>query len=340
MVWVNALFVANPRVALREGFRGMIYPGSTRRSDLNRNMSVDDDLTLHDLTPVQQHAKAVFDVHRAAIDDNAESFSTNENVPYPGLIIDFHTEDETDSNREDVPPYVRIDPTEDDELLGFMIYCAEVMGLPWVMDYQTEEYKRERLNGSLSGALVNHKNQKKRYPSLTIELGPQGRVDDYFTKFGVAAIRNLMVHFGMLDSSDPNYIGDWYHHPDRQLKEFEDIFQDRKGPLRLKDAHWVDANGVHFESHHRLHLSINPGDYVVSQANGGKSIGYLQPLDYLYPEDNIAVFSDVNGFVLSSGGKEIFRPEKGGLAFLAAVEEDDPRINRIYQEQLHKLWKL
>lgn len=149
-----------------------------------------------------------------------------------------------------------------------------------------------------------------------------------------------MVHFGMIDSSDKNYAGDWYHHPDRQLKEFEDIFQHRRGPLRLKDAHWVDGNGVHVESHRRLHLTINPGDDVISRANGGGPIGHLQPLDYLYPKDNIPVYSDVDGFVLSSGGKEIFRSEKGGLAFLAAEEDGDTRINRIYQEQLHRLWKL
>lgn len=336
---VTSLLVASPRGALKDGTRTIVYDHGGEAIDPNRVVPVNLDDAISELTPAQLHGKTYRDIHRAAIEDNrGNEQNLKVKPPYPGLVIDFHTEDETDSNREDVVPYVRIDPTDDDEMLGFTIYCAEVMGLPWVIDYAEDEYQKEGLYGSLTGALVHHKEKDKRIPGITIELGPEGRVDVQFLRYGIAAVENLMIHFEMIKSAE--YEGDWYHHPQRQLQELEDIFLDRRGPLRLKDTIWVDTRGEHIDSYDKLHLDVKPGDYVLSFKSGGAPIGCLKPLDALSEEDYIPVYSDVDGFVLSSGGREIYRPEKGGLAYLAAVEVDDPRINRIYQEQLKKLWKL
>lgn len=343
---ITSLSVSVPRAVLRDSTREVIFERGKAGQDINRSFTIADPEREkgHPRHPAKRLSRMIRDIHRATFAANIGRIKNMENPPpYPAVLLDLHTEDGTNYNREDVIPYARVDNVTDDNLLGFMIYCAEVMGLPWVMEYPPEDYDKEGLGGSLTSVLTNEKKKSRRIPAVVLELGVGGRVDDHYKAFGVKAVENLIAHFKMRQSDhDLNYFGNWWQNPRRQLTEFEKIFPMHKGPFQLRDAYWLDKNDTPITlSFDKIELAVKPGDYVKTRANGGSPIGHIIPLDSLDESEYQPIYSNLNGYVLSTVGTHLYGVKDGGFAYLAACEIEDPedreRIKEIYSEQKRKL---
>lgn len=318
---VVGLPIANLGGVLITGDRGIIYKDpNDERKDLNRVMKEALGATPGERRRIIKHAKAIIDIFSAAYEISKQKIGEKK-IPFPftGLVIDLHTEDEN-ANSDDVLPYARLDPTANDELLGFMIYCAEVSGIPWVMEYDEESYKKEGLEESLTAALV----QQLGIPAITIELGPIGRTDPRFVNYGKALAHKIMCHFKMLAT---NVEGISPSDPAASLREIKKMGVGQ--PLRLRDAYRTDPQGKLLHTSGICHLQVKPGDFVEE----GQLVGYLENEFSLRGDGRTPICAPFTGWVLSTSGSTVFRGEHD-LAYTAAVPELDPRIVRLHQEQL------
>lgn len=227
---------------------------------------------------------------------------------------------------EDVFVYARIDDTNSDAMQGFLIYCAEALGIPWVMDYKKDEFENEQLTNSFSHYMVNQKD----IPTLTVELELGGRADPKFIALGEAIIHKAMGQFQMrrrdLKKKDESFGED----PSILLKSIKKI-GDGITPLRLADAYAVNSERINITDPGILELSVKPGNFI----HRGDLIGFLVN-PYSLQNNRKPVFSSLEGWVLSSSGKYILRKGKG-FAFLGAVYDGDQRLRDIYEEQKARL---
>ncbi len=293
-------------------------------ADLNRSF------TLKPASKIEQHAFAILDYFRKHYESQqASKKQRGEDVssqwPFGGLIIDLHTEDiiSGSSPESNVLPYLRIDPSENDDLLGFTMYCAIVAGIPWVMEYATESYKEEGLDRSLTAVL----GQQLNIPAITFEAGPGGAVFPRFVTMADQVMQRLFEHFKMRIQDQPDVEGTWSEDPDL-IGKLPQI-GDGNFPLKLDDAYACDQDGKPIESQGRLILDqIKPGDFV----RKGQPIGRIE--DSVVPwKESIVVFAPFDGWVLSESPVQI-RHQKGTLAYMAAVPiTDDERLIRIYRKQ-------
>ncbi|WP_254863575.1 succinylglutamate desuccinylase/aspartoacylase family protein [Halovivax gelatinilyticus] len=82
------------------------------------------------------------------------------------------------------------------ELADRLDAFADAIGLPVINEYPAEEYVDRNLDRSAAGAVLN----RAGIPSLTLELGSYGVVEEANRAAGVAAVYRTMVHLGMLEA--------------------------------------------------------------------------------------------------------------------------------------------
>ena len=83
-----------------------------------------------------------------------------------------------------------------------MRLLADGSGLRWFWEYPDDLYRKSGLERSLSGAVLNHLG----VPTLTMEIGPKGRMDNASVRQMVAAVRKILLGLGVLegDPVEPN----------------------------------------------------------------------------------------------------------------------------------------
>lgn len=314
-----ALPQANPE-AVEMKKRGAPYMDPSDETDLNRAFNFDEVTT--PLTRIQRHAQTIagrFCSAFMATDPDIGLRQLKHPNPFPGLVVDFHTEDLNTAG--DVVPYVRIDPTLDDEVLGFMIYCSEILGIPWAME--SEHYFSDGLDKSLTGYLV-----KQSIPSLTIELGPGGSIDNKYVIAARVMMEKLMAHFGMIELSDNQSGKDV---PSQFPGEIASVIRSIKqnGPLQLVDGYCKDINGQDSMARGSLRLEIKPGQLV----NKGDVVGHI--VNYAkWPTVETPIYAEHDRcYILSVPGSEVLEYKPGDLAYQAAVPLTDERIKRIHKQQ-------
>lgn len=312
---------ANPGAVMR---RSRLTPHVVfGEADLNRAFT-----TVPDGSSIQQHAYSIlryFQRHYRENGARSQEAGIIPKWPFTGLTVDVHTEDTITGTtpESDVLPYIRIDPVDNDELLGFMIRCAMVAGVPWVMEYTPEGYKEEGLDRSLTAVLA----QKVGIPAITFEAGPGGGVFPRFVEITQNVFANLFRYFHMRLRDQENVEGVWAEGPN-PLSSLPRVSH-QGYPLRLADAYACDAKGNTIETPGRLYLDrIKPGQFVKQ----GQQIGRLEH-SYSLREPPLPVYAPFDGAVLSVTPVQ-FRHGKGTLAYMAAVPiTDDERLIKIYREQ-------
>jgi predicted deacylase len=114
----------------------------------------------------------------------------------PHLVIDLHT-----SHIRSIP-HVILDRFTDEEahpgISAKLAEAAEVFGVTVVYDFAMEEYKKQKLDRSLPGALLN----KARILAYTVELGPTRIVSEYFVEAGVQGTLNVLRSLGMTEVAE------------------------------------------------------------------------------------------------------------------------------------------
>jgi predicted deacylase len=261
-------------------------PGATERGmpDLNRSFEFPGNAPA---TDIHENARVIIEVTTGAHAANKRC-----------LIVDFHAENGT------MIPYIRLDPTEDDDVLGFMMYCAEMLGIPWVMEKEGDE-----LDASLSTYLV----KKCNIPALTVECGPEGVANEEYVNAMRAIMRHLMWHLGMVtEKGIPKE--QWFSDPS-MLPAIERI--KAEGPLQLVDGSYCDKNGKLLEVEGRLEFDIKPGQVLEL----GDRIGYIVDQD----EQQIPMYAKEHCIVLSVSDSNSTYTTRGEM-FQVAVEVTDERI--------------
>lgn len=316
---VTSIPVANPD-GLMIGTRGVPYVEPGEESDINRNFGKKPNML------IEQHANAIIQAYMSAYEENqqrlVQTYGDNYSGP-TGIIFDLHTESGGGgSNSEDVMPYIRLDNTNDDNLLAFVMSISTATGIPWVLDYPAEEYEEIGLDHSLSGTLM-----KNGIPSMTIELGPEGRTDSRFVNIGKGIAHRIFKQFKMRardQKEDENIDGDWGQDPSNFVNDIPKINSDA-GPLQIADAYCVDKDGNKLDILGFLDIVVKPGDF----ANKGDLIGFLNnPLKLT--DNKIPVYAPFDSWVLSVAGSPNVRYQPGYLAYQAAVQVTDERILKIY----------
>ena len=126
----------------------------------------------------------------------------------PDLLFDLHTDSPLSI------PYVildrKISATVSDDALNEMESLAKYSGLTVVWEYRTPDYRRYKLQKSLSGSALN----LLGIPSLTLEVGPRRFMDRKSVEIAKDAVLAMMAKKGMLvDSYQSNQKptkGVWY----------------------------------------------------------------------------------------------------------------------------------
>ena len=110
----------------------------------------------------------------------------------PDLLFDLHTDSPLSI------PYVILDrkvsTKATDNTLEDMMLLAKKSGLTIVWEYRTPDYRRYKLERSLSGAALN----RLGIPSLTLEVGPRRFMDRNAVDIATNAVLSMMSEKGML----------------------------------------------------------------------------------------------------------------------------------------------
>jgi len=309
--------IANPD-SIVTGQRFIRYQSPGDVNDLNRAFKKE-----NPVTPIEKHADTILRIFEKSFQENLNYDPGLNHHGYPGLVLDLHTEI-FNSGSNEILPYTRIDDTSDDKLLFFEMLCAEVLGVPWVMEYKSEEYKQYGLDTSLSGVLG-----QLGVPALTIELGPLGRISPSFVNIGKAMTYNILKRFKMIKKN--GVVDESVQEGLKTLKEIKEkaICQASKQPLRLADANCFDKNGqkVSLGMLDILELTVNPGDAV----KAGQIIGNIRsPL--VLDGSKTHVYAPFDSCVLSTEGAVTWRVKNNQPVYQAAVAETDSRIIGIYNQ--------
>ncbi len=126
----------------------------------------------------------------------------------PDLLFDLHTDSPLSI------PYVildrKISANATDKTLEEMERLAKSSGLTVVWEYRTPDYRRYKLEKSLSGAALN----RLGIPSLTLEVGPRRFMDRDAVEIATDAVLSMMAAKGMLretiTSTHKPVSGIWY----------------------------------------------------------------------------------------------------------------------------------
>ena len=126
----------------------------------------------------------------------------------PDLLFDLHTDSPLSI------PYVildrKISTTVSNTVLEEMEHLARHSGLTIVWEYRTPDYRRYKLEKSLSGTALN----RLGIPSLTLEVGPRRFMDRDSITIATEAVLSMMSARGMLNeeyqSSHQPVEGIWY----------------------------------------------------------------------------------------------------------------------------------
>lgn len=317
----SGIFVAIPEAhpeAINNDTRNSPVALFQPEGDLNRNYTWDNPVNF-----IQKRAQTILRYLKGHYHDaKRQNAGKKLHLKYPAIVISAHTEDPITAeidNDFNVVSYIRIDHTNDDELLGYLIKTAIVSGLPWVMEAPPGEYS-ENLDMASSAVLV-----RENIPSLVMEIGAGGGVDERDVKIGVEAFKNIMAHFEMIEKP-----------PESNFLSLLPKIGDGKKALYISEAKVYTQTGENppnLNPKGRLRLTNMKAGELVKK---GQEIGTIENPDRPF-EAPEKVFAASDGYVLALAPQAFhFGHDENNIAYYSAVELDGPigdRINRIYKEQ-------
>ncbi|OHB21451.1 MAG: hypothetical protein A2939_01020 [Parcubacteria group bacterium RIFCSPLOWO2_01_FULL_48_18] len=166
---------------------------------------------------------------------------------------------------------------------------ADVFGLTHCYDNSREEYLKDDMHHSLTGALVN----EARIAALTVELGGGREFNESMVRAGTSGIKNILHRLGMI--ADDRY-EPWVS-PTKIAAPY--TFMDK--PIYTKQKSGVIS--------HR----VKPGEFV----KGGQLIGVVKDI---FGRKREEVLSPDDGYILSLGYSVISYP--GSLLAILAVKKE------------------
>ena len=134
------------------------------------------------------------------------------------VIIDLHTIGTS-------IPFVLLDPVKGD-LKKKTDELAYATGITVLEEFSAEDYAQQNLGASLGGAATT-----KDIPSLTIELGGSKDIDWGSVDAGYLAVRNVLVHMGIVAGSETPVKSCGVIH-ERGFRR-EDVFSERAGLIEF-----------------------------------------------------------------------------------------------------------
>lgn len=203
----------------------------------------------------------------------------------PDLVIDLHTMHITETL-----PFIILDRCLDrcrEEVPGRLYEMAQHFGITSVYDFPLERYRREELDRSLTGALLNRANVL----AYTVELGPHRVISEPYVQIGVSGVLNTLRALRMLDGDT-----DWQH----------STYLHNTPPLRRDDPIRVNSTGL-------VEYLVQPGEAV----QVGQSLAQVRDLFGAIVE---TVSSPSAGYVLYFGLRSAVYP---GAAILTLAVADD-----------------
>lgn len=121
----------------------------------------------------------------------------------PNLVIDLH------SDTQNSLPYLIVDRP-----LGLKIGTREIVEKTWELaekfgvtttyDIEAEGYRKYNLDKSLTAALIN----RNQIPAFLVELGGPKVIDEKFVRIGSRGVKNIMIHFQMIDKDDGLWVSE------------------------------------------------------------------------------------------------------------------------------------
>lgn len=267
---------------------------------------------------VDNRALTVLQTIRYVYEQHVRDFQHTQPLEFPGVVICGHTE-HTPGNYP-IIPYTRIDRIKDKGVLAAAFRSVFAMGVVPVMEYLEDSLMQEGLDGALSYVL----SMKHKIPSITLELGPAGCVDDKYVDIGITMMHRLLKFLNMRARDVYPEEGDWGK--DDALSPIPYI--NNGHPLRLEDIYCTDSEGRRLDVDSGiLKLDIKPGDFI----SAGTQIGQLENWLSLQPEKNIPLHAQSDHYVLSL--YPVSLTPKEDHWYTGAVPETDSDVIKVYNVQ-------
>ncbi|OGG19281.1 hypothetical protein A3D78_01265 [Candidatus Gottesmanbacteria bacterium RIFCSPHIGHO2_02_FULL_39_14] len=301
---INSLaFRAQQRISTEPGFN----------QNLNNLFGID-----NPVTPLGKHASALFNL----IVDISEKNSD------PLVVVDLHSEGRSDRSI----PYIRIDRTDDPELQESLLCLGLVSGLPMVMEF--ENLAGENIENALSTALV----KKKKIPALTIEVGSGSDLNDENITRVTQAIERIgnflkMTH-GPLEIPKPFFQPNLHRLTNIYAYYMNGSPVTRRGKLFLIPD-FTQARSL------RINHQWKGGHQFKPEKVGfieDWTLNVRQRMQSIYPglDPSIHLNKDQHVYILSVLPEYQQFDPKNPIC-IAAIEETDPELLRIYNRALHRI---
>lgn len=142
----------------------------------------------------------------------------------PSLVIDLHC---------DVPdsiPYIMVDrPFSGSASVKGTAEkswkMAELFGITVTYDFEAESYKKNRLDKSLTAALINHAG----IPSYVAEIGGPNALVEKFIRIGTNGVKNTLDALGMIDLKEPRFVHASKIKTRRRLEQLKELTTSESG---------------------------------------------------------------------------------------------------------------
>jgi predicted deacylase len=163
----------------------------------------------------------------------------------PDLLVDLHT-DSTEAIPYAITDRV-IRGNRKSELTRHCLALARASGLTVLREYPEKLYERYKLDRSLPGAMVN----SLGIPSITLEVGPRGVIQQAAVEAALAAAGGVLTEIGILDAPAPIH------------------------PSRIDGGPWRRSSGPAFAVEGVFHPALSAG----ARFNTGALLGEVVSLD-------------------------------------------------------------
>lgn len=209
----------------------------------------------------------------------------------PDLVIDLH------SDTQNSLPYIIIDrpvsaKTGVKEAVEKSWELAEKFGITVTYDIEVEGYKKYKLDQSLTAALLN----RNQIPAFLVELGGPRIIDEKFVKVGVHGIKNILLHFGMIDGEEKFWVSETKIKTPEKLELVENVTSKESGIIEYL---------------------VKPGQFVKKQQPLLKITNVLGKIEEI-------IFADRNCYIISLNDFSVSFPGSGLISLAMPVTQ--PKI--------------
>src|SRR3989344_3648033 len=216
----------------------------------------------------------------------------------PDLVIDLH------ADTQNSLPYAIIDRPVSakagvKEAFEKSWELAEKFGITVTYDIEVEGYKKYKLDQSLTAALVN----RNQIPSFLVELGGPKIIDEKFVRTGMHGIKNILLHFGMIDEAGKPWVSETKIRTSEKLELIENITAKESGIT----------------------------EYLVKQGQFVKKDSPLLKITNVLGKIEEIIFSDRDCYIISLNDCSVSFPGSGLLSIAVPVsktqvQHDDAKI--------------